>query len=100
AMSYSNNIGYDFNFGFNVGDNFFGFRFVDSGNALHYGFATINFDTVGGIVTIKDWAYETVADTAIHVGPLQAVPEPGSISLMLLGLGAGGLGAWRARKKA
>ncbi len=93
-------IGYDFNYGFNPGDNYFGFRFL-SGTDLLYGWATINFDLTGGIVTIKEWAYNDTADTPIHIADTtNAIPEPSTPALTLLGLGAAGLRAWRARKQA
>ena len=93
-------IGYDFNYGFNPGDNYFGFRFL-SGADLLYGWATINFDLTGGIVTIKEWAYNDTADTPIHIADTtNAIPEPSTPALTLLGLGAAGLRAWRARKRA
>jgi len=94
-------IGYDFNFNFNVGDNYIGFRFLSGSNML-YGWADINFDTTNGIVTIKEWAYNDTADTPIHIADTgaQQVPEPSTPALTLLGLGAAGLRAWRARKKA
>ena len=98
AMSNSgsgNNIGYDWSFGFAEGDNFFGFRFLN-GADMHYGVGVINFDTVGGVVTIDRWAYNDTVDEAVHVS---AIPEPALSSLLLLGLGAGGVRAWRSRKK-
>ncbi|NOQ63249.1 MAG: PEP-CTERM sorting domain-containing protein [Methyloprofundus sp.] len=90
-----NNIGYDWNFDFAEGDNFFGFRFLN-GADMHYGVGVINFDTVEGIVTIDRWAYNDTADEAVHVS---AIPEPAMGALLLLGLGAGGVRAWRSRKK-
>jgi hypothetical protein len=90
-------LGYDFNYGFDVGDNFVGFRFEDI-DGMHYGWAVFNFDTTAGIVTISEWAYESTADTAIHISAAR-VPEPSTSSLALLGLGAGGLMGWRRRKQ-
>ena len=95
AMYPGGGIGYDFA-QFSPGDNLFGFRFLSGGNLL-YGFATINFDTANGIVSISDWTYETTPDTALHVGTSAAVPEPSSLSL--LAMGAGGLAAYRRRRK-
>ena len=86
-------IGYDFDFGFAPGDNFFGFRFEQNGN-LHYGWAEINFDLNNTTVTINRWAYESVAGRGIEVG---AIPEPTS-ALALLTLGAVGLMTHRGRR--
>jgi hypothetical protein len=95
-------LGYDF-LGFTGGDNFFGFRFLKD-NELLYGVGVINFDFVNGIVTIDRWAYESTPNTPVHVTAIAdnvtTIPEPGTASLTLLGLGAGGVRAWRARKKA
>lgn len=99
AMQSGPTIGYDWNYGFSAGENFFGFRFVDGSNNMHYGYGVIDFDLTGaGTVTISRWAYESTADTPIHVQPLSPVPEPGTGALMLLGLGAAGVLAWRKRR--
>lgn len=90
-------IGFDFNNGFKEGNNFFGFRFVEPGYGVHYGVGVIDFDTANGVVTIDRWAYNTTEDAAVHV---QDIPEPGTASLVLLGMGAGGVRAWRRRKQA
>jgi hypothetical protein len=94
-------IGYDFNYGFAPGDNFFGFRFLSGGNLL-YGVGVINFDLTNGIVTIDRWAYNDTPGGFVHVEAIggNTVPEPSTASLALLGLGAGGVRAWRSRKKA
>jgi hypothetical protein len=93
-------IGYDWDHGFAPGENFFGFRFLDSGSNMHYGYGVVDFDLSGaGTVTISRWAYETTVDTPIHVGPISPVPEPGTGALMLLGLGAAGLLTWRNRRR-
>lgn len=48
--------------------------------------------------TVADWAYETVADTALMTG---AIPEPSPVTgLALLAAGAAGVTAWRRRKQA
>ncbi len=75
-------------------DGFVGFAF-ESGGETHYGWATLNIDlNLPGTVTISEWAYESSANAPIVVG---AVPEPSSLAL--LAMGAGGLAAWRHRKK-
>ena len=84
---------------------FFGFRFTDTGLTNEfYGWAELNLDTASpGTVTINRWAYNDVAGGSIKVGQTTAdtaVPEPGTLSLTLLGLGAGGVRAWRKRKLA
>ena len=87
---FGSGVGVDF-VNFFEGPNFLGFRF-DILGSTHYGWAQIDF--TGANVTISRWAYESDADTAIHVG---AIPEPNSFAL--LGLGAAGVLAWRQRKK-
>ncbi|HYN62927.1 MAG TPA: PEP-CTERM sorting domain-containing protein, partial [Rubrivivax sp.] len=82
-----------------AGDNYIGFRFL-SGTDMLYGFALLNLDTTNGVATIQKWAYNDTPDGAVHVEDITAVPEPGTAALALLGLGAGGLRAWRSRRKA
>ena len=77
AMSSFGGIGFDFNYGFAHGD---------------------NFDTVNAIVSITEWTYQTLDDTAVHVGSTAAVPEPSSLAL--LACGAVGLMAYRRRRSA
>lgn len=86
-------------------DGFFGFRFTDAGGTNEfYGWAELNLNTASpGTVTINRWAYNNVAGDSIKVGQTtdnNPVPEPGTLSLALLGLGAGGVRAWRCRKLA
>lgn len=79
----------------------FGFRFTKGGN-LHYGWGVMKIDQLnttglpasGQGFVITNAYYETTPDTAIQVN---AVPEPSSIAL--LGMGAAGVAAWKARRK-
>jgi hypothetical protein len=92
-------VGIDFyNGGFIPGKNLFGFRFL-SGSDILYGFGEIDLDLANGVVTITQWAYNTVPDGQIHVTGFESVPVPSTPALTLLGLGAAGLVAWRTRRK-
>jgi hypothetical protein len=97
-MMYTNgSIGYDWNFGFGQGDNFFGFRF-NKPDGLHYGYAVVNFDSPKKLVTISRWAYNNVADGIAHVEsitPSAAVPGP----IGLAGLAAGAAWTRKLRKR-
>ena len=85
-------IGYDM-IGFGAGQNgYIGFRFNTPGG-LEYGWATINIDPATQRVTISEWAYNNTPNAPVQV------PEPSTAALTLLGLGAAGVRAWRARKK-
>ena len=85
-------IGYDM-IGFVAGqDGYIGFRFNTPGG-LEYGWATINIDPATQRVTIREWAYNDTPNAPVQV------PEPSTAALTLLGLGAAGVRAWRARKK-
>ena len=87
---------------------YFGFKFTDAGLAnAYYGWAELNLTGSGysGTMTINRWAYNNVAGQSIKVGQTAGdnpsnVPEPDTLSLTLLGLGAGGVRAWRKRKLA
>ncbi len=94
-------IGYDWNFNIHTGDNFFGFRFMNGANEF-YGVGVINFDIVNGIVTLEKWAYNDTPDGQVHVENItgSTVPEPSTLSLALIGMGAGGVRAWRRRRQA
>ena len=77
------------------GDNYIGFRFWDEdSDDQHYGWANLNLDLVTRTMSITEWAWDDTADTAIGVAD---VPEPSSLAL--LAMGAGGLFAYRARRK-
>ena len=88
----------------NLINGYFGFQFTDAGlSNTFYGWAEININAPAHSYTINRWAYNTVAGQSIKVGDTgqtSAVPEPGTLSLTLLGLGAGGVRAWRKRKQA
>jgi len=78
AMNTAGSLGYFFN-----GVHYVGFDF-EYGGAFHYGWMEINcfFPTVPG-GQVLGWAYETLPNTPVVVGD---VPEPGAITLLLLGL--------------
>lgn len=73
---------------------FIGFRFGQAGN-FQYGWASITVNADYSI-TLRSFAYENVPNTPIQAG---AIPEPGTTSAVLLGLGASGLAAYRARRR-
>ena len=82
---------------------YIGFQFTDaSGSNLYYGWAEITIDAPNTAYTINEWAYNSTAGGPISVGDtgVSAVPEPSALSLALIGLGAGGVLAWRRRKQA
>lgn len=72
---------------------YIGFRFGQAGN-FQYGWANVSVNADYSI-TLRSFAFENVPNTAIAAG---AVPEPTTTAL-LLGLGAGGLAAYRARRR-
>jgi len=91
--------------GFSSGVNgYFGFQFTDAGlSNRFYGWAQINIDGLNASYTINNWAYNNVAGQSIAVGDTGQttnVPEPDTLSLTLLGLGAAGIRSWRQRKQA
>jgi len=77
------------------GAQYIGFEFFISG-VEHYGWADITIGT--NIVTVNNWAYESLGNTAIFV---PAAPEPAdaAVGLGLLALGAAGVSAYKRRKK-
>jgi hypothetical protein len=80
-----------------LGQGYIGLRFL-TGSDTHYGWAevTVNPDLTA---TLSRFAYESVADAAVLTGDIGGgeVPEPGSMSLMILG--AAGLAAYRRLRK-
>jgi len=62
---------YGFNLG-NVkagsGDKYIGFRFADKSNAIHYGWALINYASDAKSVVVKELAYKKDSNVAINVG--------------------------------
>lgn len=70
-----------YNFGNWVGavDKYFGFRF-NLGGATHYGWARFDIATDGASFTIKDYAYDATANTAIPAG---GMPLPTGINEVL-----------------
>ncbi len=77
----------------------FGFRFTNE-NATYYGWGSLVIDgtPVGQGFQITEAYYNSAAGAAINVGAVPvAVPEPSGMAL--LGLGAAGIAAWRARRK-
>ncbi|SMF97096.1 PEP-CTERM protein-sorting domain-containing protein/MYXO-CTERM domain-containing protein [Methylomagnum ishizawai] len=119
ASGYAGGFGYTFHFVTSSGNlgtapqgfsadvpGYFGFSFTD-GIDYFYGWAEMTISLSSQEFTISQWAYNDTPYAAICVGETSgpggtscAVPEPGSLSLALLGMGAGGLRAWRRRKQA
>jgi hypothetical protein len=97
-MYLGGSIGYDWNYGFGQGDNFFGFRF-NKPDGMHYGYAVVNFDSPNKLVTISSWAYNNVTDGIAHVetitGDAPAVPGP----IGLAGLAAGAAWTRKLRRR-
>jgi hypothetical protein len=72
---------------------YLGFSFEDS-DGTHYGWLRISVPGDFGPFVIHDYAFEDVAGVAIRVGQF-AVPEPGSLALLL----SGGVAALLARRR-
>jgi hypothetical protein len=68
----------------------------DAGGNTHYGWLRMS-DVSSTAFMLHDWAYETQPGVGIHVG---VVPEPGTISLFAIGLGALGWSRWRRKRRA
>lgn len=66
-------------------------------STLHYGWVRFNTTGVGGFpATVVDWAYESTPGVGIIAG---TIPEPSTVALGCLALGAVGVSAWRRRKQ-
>lgn len=85
--------------GFPTGSGQFGFRFTNAANT-YYGWGSLVIDAApaGQGFMITEAYYRSTPGAAIKVGEVPvAVPEP--TGMALLGLGAAGVAAWRARRK-
>jgi hypothetical protein len=74
---------------------YLGLYFEIPGDGFHFGWARLSVSaapTTTAEATIHDWAYETTPDTAILAGAT-SVPEPSSLTLGVLALGAVGVAA-------
>lgn len=78
-----------------LGSGYFGFSFGLQ-DGTHYGWAQISISEDYRI-TLRDFAYESAPGVSISAA---AVPEPATTSLVAFGLGAAGLAAYRARRRA
>ncbi len=83
-----------------------GLKLTFADNTTHYGWLQMSVPVTPdyGPITLSGWGYEATADTQILAGATQpaastAVPEPGSVALALLTTGAGGLAAWRSKRR-
>lgn len=76
------NVGLEMNL--NSSNNLLGFRFANEANGgqFHFGWMRLSFGATAGQRSIVEYAYESVAETAIPAG---AVPAPGSLALLALG---------------
>jgi hypothetical protein len=64
---------------------------------VHYGWIRVSVpSTTSGLLTVHDWAYESVAGQSIQIPGSSSVPEPGT--LQVVALGGLGLAAWRRRR--
>lgn len=82
------------------GSGFAGVGFYDTGGDVHFAWLRLAVrDDAGGVpdqITLVDWAYESEHLAPIHVS---TIPEPSSLSLGMLAAGAGGVAAFRRRRK-
>jgi hypothetical protein len=71
--------------------------------ANHFGWIQVEVSTIASApreIQVLGYAYDTTANEAILAGDtgVAAAPEPGTIGLAVLGLGAAGIAAWRRRR--
>jgi hypothetical protein len=77
-----------------------------SNQKIHYGWIQLVYDgsPYPTSITAIDWAYNTVVGQAITAGQTSsgpsATPEPGTMALSLLAMGAAGVLAWRRSRSA
>ncbi len=77
--------------------NYIGFYFYSEVYSS-FNFGWISLDLAGFTPTITGFGFESFALTAIAAGAVAAVPEPASMGLASLALGAAGLASWRRRR--
>ena len=81
------------------------FSFLDD-SGIHYGWADFSYSNpvlAGQTLTLNGYAYERIVGGAItpgDTGSVTSVPEPGTLKLGLLVMGASGIVALRRRRKA
>ena len=65
----------------------------------HFGWIRLHVNS-GSSMTVIDWAYNDVAGAPINAGDQSttAVPEPSTMTMVLLGAGSAGVLAWRRRR--
>ena len=65
----------------------------------HFGWIRLHVNS-GTSMTVIDWAYNDVAGAPINAGDQSttAVPEPSTMTMVLLGAGSAGVLAWRRRR--
>jgi hypothetical protein len=80
-----------------VTDGFVGIRFTASDNLIHFGWMRLNVANAAGnyAMTLRDFGWETQAGVPIATGA--GIPEPASLALGVLALGAVGIRPSRRR---
>jgi|SRR5579871_4854915 len=80
---------------------FLGFEFLPSAGQYHYGFIELGQGPGGATDRyVIGWAYSTTLGADIVTQDLGTtnVPEPGTLALTTLAMGAAGIGAWRRKR--